>query len=171
MLTFLKWATLAGNAAGVCALLALPVEAMASGSTGNDDIVVKSASAMQQWQKQTTVKLNRALQRAEPMRTNPEPAIVQISFKRGTDGRPEDIRFYNDEGGWLERMIAKRAVKSLDNLDQVPAVSAGEVHFLANIIFADDERDHDRLRKRLETMERARLASADPGRTLLALGY
>ena len=169
MVTLWKLNALALCAASACALLALPVAVSAADQ--DDDIIVSPDSALHKWQAQTKARLDRALRRAVPTRTTPDDAIVQISFTRGDDGRPENVRFFNDEGGWLERAIAKRAVQSLDNLGEVPVTPRGDVHFLANIIFANDARSHERMARKLMQMEQVRLASAGPASTYVALGY
>lgn len=165
----IKLATLVGSAICASLLFALPVSASATGA--DDDIVVVSAGAMQQWQQETTARLDRALQLAAPRDAATGNAIVQITFTRGPDGKAENPQFYNREGNWTERWIAKRAVQSLDNLGDVPVIEAGEVRFLANLIFADDPHNLKKLRTRLEGMERERLAAGGDASRYLALGY
>lgn len=169
MTTNVNFSVLARSALGASVLLLMP--AMASASDQGDDIVVSSGSAMEQWQRQTTAQLDRRLSHGAPLRTDTRNTIVQITFTRGDDGKPDNVQFYNREGSWQERSIAKRAVKSLDNLDLVPIATSEEPNFLASIIFANDERSLDMLRERLDKMESARLASAGPQAKYLALGY
>jgi hypothetical protein len=169
MTTILKFTAFARSVLGASLLGALPVTAYASG--GDDDIVVHSASAMEQWQKQTALRLDRALQRDVGGRTDTGDSIVQIAFTLGPDGKAQGLRFHNGEGTWIEREMAKRAVRSLDNLDEVPVVNRGDVKFLANFIFSTDPRSHAKLAQRLRTMEQARLASRDGTSRYLALGY
>jgi hypothetical protein len=157
MTTTLKFAILLGNAVGASLIFALPVTA--SPADADDDIVVVSAGAMQKWQQETNARLDRALQVAAPRDAVTGNSIVQITFTRGPDGKPENPQFYNREGNWTERWIARRAVQSLDNLGEVPVVEAGQVRFLANVIFADDYHNLRKLRSRLEVMERERLAA------------
>ena len=169
MTTTLKFAILLGSAVGASLIFALPVTA--SPADADDDIVVVSAGAMQKWQQETNARLDRALQVAAPRDAVTGNSIVQITFTRGPDGKPENPQFYNREGNWTERWIAKRAVQSLDNLGEVPVIEAGQVRFLANVIFADDYHNLRKLRSRLEVMERERLAAGGPGSKYLALGY
>lgn len=169
MTTTLKFAILLGSAVGASLIFALPVTA--SPADADDDIVVVSAGAMQKWQQETNAQLDRALQVAAPRDAVTGNSIVQITFTRGPDGKPENPQFYNREGNWTERWIARRAVQSLDNLGEVPVVEAGQVRFLANVIFADDYHNLRKLRSRLEVMERERLAAGGPGSKYLALGY
>jgi hypothetical protein len=169
MTTTLKLAVLAASAIGASLLLAVPVTASDAG--GGDDIVVVSAGAMQKWQQETSARLDQALRVAAPRDAATGNSIVQISFTRGPDGKPQNPQFYNREGNWTERWIARRAVQSLDNLDEVPVIETGEVRFLANVIFADDYHNLEKLRDRLEVMERERLAAGDARSKYLALGY
>ena len=160
--------TFAVSAAGACMAALLPVTALAEGE--GEDIVVSSGSAMQQWQQRTTAELNRALMREPPGATT-ENAIVQITFTLGEDGKATDQQFYNRDGSFLERSMAKRAIKSLDNLAEVPVADRSQTRFLASIIFANDPRSHSKLQARLRKMEQARLASRDGRHQYLALGY
>ena len=157
------------GAAGICGILLGPV--VASASQPGEDIVVSPGSAMQHWHSEASDHLDRALRRASPTRTENKNAIVQIAFTRDANGRATDLEFVNREGGWFERSTAKRAVRSLDNLDEVPVTQSGEVYFLANIIFANDQRSHDQLKDRLAQMETARLAENSPRSKYIALGY
>ncbi|AOL94544.1 hypothetical protein [Porphyrobacter sp. LM 6] len=154
---------------GATVFVAAPL-APASADDG-DDIVVSSTSAMDKWQQATTARLDRAMRRGDPLRTDTGNSIVQITFTRGPDGKPANPQFYNGEGSWIERRIAKQAVMSLDNLDEVPVKRAGEVRFIANLIFAEDYRSLNKLRGRLLTMESARVAAKDERSTYIALGY
>lgn len=169
MTTRVRFAVLAGSALGVAALFVLPVTTAAGGGN-NDDIVVRSVTAMEQWQSKTTTELNRALMREPPGATT-ENAIVQITFTLDEEGKAENLQFYNRDGSWLERNMAKRAISRLETLAEVPVANPGEAQFLASIIFANDARNYARLQRRLEKLESARLASAGPGRRYLALGY
>jgi hypothetical protein len=168
MTTRVIFTSFARSAFGAAALFVLPVAAFAGGDS--DDIVVRSATAMQQWQDKTTSELDRALMREPPGATT-ENAIVQIAFTLGADGKAENLQFYNRDGSSLERMMAKRAINSLDSLADVPVTKPEEAQFLASIIFANDARNYARLQRRLEKMETARLASEGSRPRYLALGY
>ena len=169
MLTRTEFAALAMSAAGACMMCLTPVTASARNQPG--DIVVSPAGTMEQWQQQTTTRLDRALARAYSSNGNTGNVIVQIAFTRGPDGRPANPRFVNSEGSWLERSMARQAVMSLSNLDSVPVTQPGEPTFLANLIFADDAHILAQLRDRLAVMERTRMAANDERRSYIALGY
>lgn len=160
--------TFAVSAAGACMAALLPVTALAEGQ--GEDIVVSSGSAMQQWQQRTTAELNRALMREPPGATT-ENAIIQITFTLGEDGKAANPQFYNRDGSFLERSMAKRAIMSLDHLADVPVADREDARFLASIIFANDPRSYTKLQRRLRKMEQARIASRDDRRQYLALGY
>lgn len=156
------------RALGAALLLAVP----ASVAADHSDIVVQPSPALQDWQQDTSKQLNRALDRGGSQYTpfrSANNSIVQIGFTLGEDGRPDDVQVYDGDGNWAAKRAARRAVKSLAGLDQVPVANPQNVQFLANIIFADNERIHDRLEKRLQQMEAARLASSGPERTYVAL--
>ena len=156
------------RAIGAAILLAVPIGALASDE--GSDIIVQPTFAMDQWQEETTHDLNRALSKGGVrFRGEPNSAIVQITFSLGEDGKADDVRLYNDDGNWFAKRIALRAVKRLDNLDEVPVDNPQDVQFLANIIFANDERTQERLSRRLAESEAERMATAGKARTYLAL--
>ena len=62
------------------------------------------------------------------------------------------------------------AVRRLGDLSDVPVINPDGVRFLANIVFATSEREHDELSAQLEQSERARLASGSARSTYVALG-
>lgn len=163
-----EFTVFAVSAVGACLVSLLPVTASAANE--GDDIVVSSGSALEKWQQRTTAELNSALMR-EPMGATTENAIVQITFTLGEDGKATDQQFYNRDGSFLERSMAKRAIKSLDNLADVPVADRSQTRFLASIIFANDPRSYSKLQARLRKMEQARLASRDGRHQYLALGY
>ena len=171
MITNNRLNTLSLRAIGAALLLAVPVGTLASDES--DDIIVQPTAAMAQWQADTTRDLNRALAAGGVRyRGSPNDSIVQITFTLGEDGKADNVELYkdyNDSANWLARKMAVRAVKRLDGLDQVPVSNPQDARFLANIIFASNERVHEKLEERLEQSERARLASAGKGRTYLAL--
>ncbi|MBV7265286.1 hypothetical protein [Erythrobacter ani] len=131
------------SAAALAAALALPFSAPAHAgdkpAAASDDIVVRSASAMEQWQKETTQDLNRALER-EPIsrKVRPNNAIVDVAFTMGADGSAEDIRVLDGKGNWAARRVARHAVGKLDTLSDVPVVNPEGKKFLARIVFADN---------------------------------
>lgn len=164
----LTFSVLARSALSAAALFALPVSALAGGQS--DDIVVRSGTAMEQWQQKTTIELNRALMQEPPGATT-ENAIVQITFTLGEDGKADNLQFYRRDGSILERMMAKRAIRSLDSLTEVPVAKPDEARFLASIIFANDARNYARLQRQLAKLETVLRASEDPQNRYFALGY
>lgn len=168
MITGKNFAVLARTALGVTALFVLPVTA--SAGEDSDDIVVSSGTPMKQWQQKTTKELNRVLM-WEPSGATTENAIVQITFTLGEDGKAANLELYNRDGSTLEQNMAMRAIRRLDTLAEVPIAEPQKAKFLASIIFANDQRTHDKLQRKLEKMEQARLVSLDPGQRYLALGY
>lgn len=157
------------RAIALAMLLALPTAA--SASSDSDDIVVRSQSPMDEWTSQTSAELNRALSRGINARGQPDNAIVQVTFTLDDNGKAENLEFLSREGNLFNRDMARRAIRRLKNLDQVPVEDVQSAQFLANIIFANNERVHTDLSSRLEKMETARLASKERAATYIALGY
>ena len=160
--------SIARYALAAAVLATVPVGLLAS--EDSDDIIVRSQSAMEKWQAETTRDLNRYL-RARPTTSFSQPgnAIVQVSFSIGDDGAADDIALYKSSGNPAANGMAKRAIGRLTNLHTVPVGNPKEARFLANIVFADSERSYDRLVDKLEKSERQRLASKGPARTYIAL--
>ncbi len=166
-MTYYNLKTLTGRALGAALLLSVPAAVSA-----DHDIVVQPSPELTQWQQETSTDLSRALERSSAVQFGQQRinnSIVQVAFRIGEDGRPDSIQVLDGNGNFGAKRVAKRAVRSLDNLDAVPVANAQNVQFLANIIFADNERIHDRLEQRLQEMEATRLASAGPERTYIAL--
>lgn len=157
------------HAIALAMLLALPTAA--SAASDNNDIVVRSQSPMEEWTSQTSAELNRALSQRLNAREEPNNAIVQVTFTVDGDGRAGELEFLKGNGNRQARDITRRAIRRLKNLDQVPVANVEDAHFLANIIFASNERVHTELASRLEKMETARLASRQREATYIALGY
>ena len=157
------------RAIALAMLLALPTAA--SASSDSDDIVVRSQSPMDEWTSQTTAELNRALSTGLNSRGQPNNAIVQVTFTLDENGQADDLEFLKGKGNRHSRDMARRAIRRLKNLDQVPVANAEDAQFLANIIFANNERVHTELASELEEMETARLASTERAATYIALGY
>lgn len=154
---------------GVALLLAVPAVA----SADHSDIIVQPSPELVQWQQDTSEDLERALLRGGTRYTTRgvNNSIVQITFRAGPDGKPDGIEVYESDGNFAAKSLAKRAVSRLSNLNAVPVESPGNAQFLANIIFASDERTFERLEDRLAKMEAVRMASAGPDRTYIALGF
>lgn len=168
MNTNTKISTIACRAIGAALLLAVPAGTMASDE--GDDIIVSPKSAMEQWQQGVTSELNRALVGGGVRhRGEPNNAIVQVTFSLGDDGKPDNVQLYNTEGNFVAERMAVRAVRRLNSIDEVPVQNPQDTQFLANIIFADNDRIHDRLEQRLEQSEAARIASTGEARTYIAL--
>lgn len=157
------------RAIALAMLLALP--AAASAGSDKNDIVVRSQSPLEEWTSQTTAELNRALSQGLNARQEPNNAIVQVTFTLDENGRAEELEFLKGDGNRQARDITRRAIRRLKNLDRVPVANVEDATFLANIIFASNERVHTELASRLEKMETARLASKQRDATYIALGY
>ena len=167
MNTFTKFA----SAAACAAALSLPLAAPAWAGEQNDDIVVTSPAAMEQWQAETTKDLNRALAR-EPLsrKVRPNNSIVEVAFTMGADGRAENVEVIYGNGNWAARRAAKYAVNSLDTLDSVPVTNREDARFLASIIFANDKETHDEIAAKRDRKHAERFAAAGGRNEYILLG-
>lgn len=151
--------------------MTLPLAVPASAGESTEDIVVRSQIEMERWQEDTTRSLNRALVRNPLERSaSPSSGIVQVRFTMDENGRADDITLHSSSADWVAERIALSAVRRLGNLDEVPVSNAGDVQFLANIIFASDRNEQTELAKKLARSERARLASGTAESDYVALG-
>jgi hypothetical protein len=166
-MTCYNFNTLTARTLGAALLLSVPAVVAADHS----DIVVQPSPALDQWQADTSQDLTRALQRrgTQYSRQPANNAIVQVTFAIGENGKPSEVEVYDGDGNWAANRIARRAVRTLQDLDQVPVSNPQNVQFLANIIFSDNERIHGQLVERLEQMEAERMASSGTARTYIAL--
>jgi uncharacterized protein YbjQ (UPF0145 family) len=151
--------------------LALPLAASPAVAGEQERIEVTSQSEMKRWQKQATRKLDNAL-RQIPGRRSAAPAngIVQIAFRMGENGRPEQLIVHSNSADRTAVRMAKYAVRRLGDLSDVPVGNAQEKRFLANIIFAADRIQHEEFKLALATQERARLAAGEAESETIVLG-
>lgn len=145
----------------------LPVAAPA---LAQDDVLIVSQSAMQQWQQDRTKELDRLLQSDREPFGRPLSGIVQISFTLDENGRPTGFETVHNSAGIAAQRTARWALSQLRDLDAVPVTSADGVRFQANIIFAANERDRAAFAAELATLEETRLADAQAGTTAVAIG-
>lgn len=145
----------------------LPVAAPA---VAQDGVLIVSQSAMTQWQEARTKELDRLLLDDRGQFGRPLAGIVQISFTLDENGRPAEIETVHNSAGIAAHRLARWAVSKMRDLDDVPAAQGGDVRFQANMIFADNERDREGLAVQLAALEQVRLAKAEPGTTVIAIG-
>lgn len=149
----------------------LPIASAAQAGDAAEDIVVTSPEKMAAWKAQTNDALNRALE-SEPWRSNLRPAagIVQLTFELDEAGKPDNIKLYSSTGSWSSIRTARKAVRRLGDLSDVPVTNARDATFIANIIFADSQEQYYEFASTLEQSERARLASAPEQGEPIVLG-
>lgn len=159
-----------GIAAAVAAAISLTLVAPVSAGEKAPDtaaahsapIVVHSQKAMEQWQADTTRDLNRALTRDPVARkVHPNNSIVEVAFRLGNDGKPENVRVVDGNGNWAARRAAKHAVRTLGTLGSVPIATPEGTRFLASIIFADTMEMHDKLAAKAAGSRAMRFAASD----------
>jgi len=136
-----------------------------------DQIIVSSSTAMENWRGDISRDLGRNLELAERWaKYNPEPGIVQVRFQLDADGRPTDMVTYRSSGSVSTDRAAMWAVRRLNDLDQAPAASSKGATFQANIIFAETTVQKEKLSEKLAWIERKRLASAAGEANIVSLG-
>ncbi|MEL6877845.1 MAG: hypothetical protein AAGL68_07080 [Pseudomonadota bacterium] len=165
--------TFAKYASGAALALAVAIPTASPALAGDDDqlVVVQPQAAMEEWQKDTTRDLNHALSfQPTSNRFRVDNGIVQVSFTLGADGRADNIKLYNSSSNMIGERLAKRAVRKLDTLADVPVKNKQNVKFLANMIFADNEDIKERLMAKLEKAEKTRLAGAKSEGDYILLG-
>jgi len=151
--------------------LSLPLLASPAIAGDQDRIEVTSQSEMKRWQKSATRKLDNALRQAPGRRSAvPGNGIVQIAFRMGEDGRPEQLKVHSNSADWTAVWMARYAVKRLGDLSDVPVGDAQGRKFLANIIFAADRNQYDKFSLALAKSERTRLAAGEAESETIVLG-
>ncbi len=163
------------SAAALAAAIALPASAPAAAgeksAAMSEDIVVRSQSAMNEWQKDSTKELNRALLR-DPMtrKLRPNNAVVEVAFTLGADGKADNIAVLDGNGNRAARRSAENAVRRLGTLADVPVARPAGTRFLAAIIFADNREIHSELAAKIKKSRAGRFASKDPEGAIILLG-
>lgn len=151
---------------------ALSIAAISPALADEQQIVVHSQSAMEEWQESVTHSLDRRLLTAKRQtRFTPTSGIVQLRFTLDADGAPQEFDFVSSTGDKRTDRIAKRAVSRLTQLDEAPVNNASAQTYQANIIFADSVEEHAKLAKKLAKKERAaRLALGDSDTNVISFG-
>ncbi|WP_196793197.1 energy transducer TonB family protein [Erythrobacter litoralis] len=153
--------------------LALGAAAVTPAIAGSaqEDIVVSPSGAMQEWRADVGRDLGRNLVLAERWaKHNPDSGIVQVRFTLDADGRPSDMTTYRSSGSVATDRAARWAVRRLSQFDEAPTQFAAGQVFQANIIFAENTAQHDKLEQKLAYLERTRLARGGGERGVIALG-
>ncbi|MEM8726609.1 MAG: hypothetical protein AAGE86_13920, partial [Pseudomonadota bacterium] len=114
--------TFAKFASGAAFAVALAFPTATPALAGDDQlVVVQPQAAMEEWKKDTTRDLNHALSyQPSSGRLRVDNGIVQVSFTLGADGRADNIKLYNSSSNLIGERLAKRAVRKLDTLADVP---------------------------------------------------
>ncbi|TWJ08915.1 energy transducer TonB family protein [Altererythrobacter ishigakiensis] len=151
--------------------VALSFAAASPAFAGEQEIVVQSQAAMQEWQQDVGNALDRRLvNAARQTRTATVSGIVQLRFTLDGAGMPHNIEVVNSSGDGRTDFVAKRAVRGLTQLADAPVADAESQTFQANIIFADNADTHKKLAKALTASEQARFARADSESSVISFG-
>lgn len=141
------------------ALSLVAVPAAAAHAQDQDAIEVRATSALAEWQKDTSDALDTALARAPSLKGgSANESIVQVTFDVDHKGKAHNIRVLDGDANFASQRAAIYAVRSLDTLEDMPAMANGR-SVLANIILANSPASQERLATKLAKSERKRLAS------------
>ena len=158
-------ANLAFAAAASAAMLAVPVAAETK-----DGIVVTQSSRMTAWKADMKQQLDRQLIRSDGFRDRaPMTAVVQIRFTLDADGKPTNLKTIHHTGARRADNASRYAVRNLRGFDKAPLADPRGVTYQANLIFARNDAEGDKLRAQLAEVERQRLAANDD-ETIVMLG-
>ncbi|WP_160730899.1 energy transducer TonB family protein [Pontixanthobacter luteolus] len=153
-------------AAGLAVTATTPVIA-----AEDQDIIVSSRTALQQWVAKTNHRLDRQLEVTTRLQKLGAPrGIVQIRFDQGENGRPANVEIYRSSGVPLIDRTAAWAVRRMSGLDEVPVAGAAKAKFQANIIFATGPEEKAKYFAQLRQSEKVRLASSPAERAVISLG-
>lgn len=135
------------------------------------DIVVRSDTAMNNWQQATTADLDRTLAHDRAARRfTPKTSYVEVAFTLGENGRADNVRVVGGTGDWAAKRAARYAVRKLDTLDQVPVNNPGAARFLASIVFANDIDSYREMSAIAAARRTARFAAIAPEDRPILLG-
>ena len=153
-------------AAGLAVTATTPVIA-----ADDQDIIVSSRTALQQWVAKANHRLDRQLEVATRLRKLDAPrGFVQIRFDQGDNGRPANVEIHRSSGVPSIDRTAAWAVRRMSRLDEVPVAGAAKAKFQANIIFANSPEEKARYFAQLVQAEKVRLASSGAERAVISLG-
>ena len=150
---------------------ALSIAAISPALADEQQIVVQSTAAFEEWQADVTRSLDRRLANADRQtRTNPVSGIVQLRFTLDGYGVPHDFDVVTSSGDRSTDLVAKRAVRGLNQLSEAPVLDASGQTFQANIVFASNADEREMLTKKLAKMEQARLARSSSETSVISFG-
>ena len=149
------------------ALVAIPTTAMAQDPVA---IEIRATSALAEWQHDTNRALDEGLARAPSLRGGrAKESVVQVAFDVNGKGEAVNIRALPGDYNPAAKRAAIYAVRSLDTLDEMPAMANGRP-VLANIILANTPASRDRLAEKLAMAEKKRLASTGAVASYVTIG-
>ena len=153
------------SAASALAVTLLAVPGM------SQEIVVSSTRSTDVMIEQVNADLDRQLNIASRRdRQLIGAGIAIVRFQCDENGKPDNVALFRRSGDRAVDRTAMRAVSKLSTLHPLPASLEKDQLFQANIVLAQDYVTLDRLSKKLEREEAARIASSPGERTVLALG-
>ncbi|WAT17106.1 TonB family protein [Aurantiacibacter sp. MUD11] len=98
-----------------------------------------------------------------------EAGVVKVQFVANAEGRAEQVRLFEDSGSVRMDHAALRAVQRLDNLGSSRSADDGGQDVLLTIVFANSEREAERLVERVADENAALVASGALDPQVLAI--
>ena len=133
----------------------------ATAQTGPDPVSmeVRGSAAVASWAEDVERKLDNAIHfpRGFPEWRIPEGTIT-VTFRRGSDGRAQDVTVIDSSGDRSLVGAARDAVRRLDGISPLPSPDGAERMIRANIIFAASEDSLDQQMAAVRSKETMRVA-------------
>ncbi len=153
--------------AASAAVLAVPLAPLASAAPG----IVVTGRPMDVFTRDVTRDLQTQIARTHLPYRFDRSGMVSVRFHATPTGGTRDLTIYRSSGTNVLDRTAQRAVLRLSSLAPLPSGIRENNVFQANIVFANSEREGDRLQRRFQQLEAERLRTAGTqGRAVLTFG-
>lgn len=140
-------------------------------SAGDKQEIVVSSADMDWFRDKASRNLGRQLDLVSRVsRENPSDGIVQIRFTLDQRGRPAGLDVVTNTANVAAKRVAMRAVGLMRGLDKAPVTDWKSAQFQANIAFAENPLEKEKLLEQLQGREARRLASASSESSVVAFG-
>ena len=151
-----------------CGALALAF-AIPTASAAQDQMVVRGDEpAVQTWIADVGEKVGKRLDNPPMIMGRTPVGAAQVSFRRGSDGRPTDVRLTNKAGNPSFGPHAVRAIEGIKDLPPLPATRDPSTEIVANVVLAESQGHMGRLERKVMAWDAQRIAAGKGQRTVLA---
>lgn len=156
-------------AAIAAAFLTIPTNSAAQ-KAPDEGFVVSGIPEVRQWQDNVGRKLDNELAFQERIAGPGEmhTGIIQLRFRRGDDGKPQDISVYRSAASNAVKSSARHAVSRMRDLPPLPSTYAETNEVLVNIVLANSDSHLRELSRKLARWETERMALSAKERRVLA---